>query len=120
MLPDVINVAEKLATFSDQWSPKIIAQLNDYHFKLAKIEGEFVWHSHDETDEVFFVMDGALVIKFRDGEITLTNGELCVIPKGIEHKPVADKECRILLVEPVGIKTTHESGEMTQAVDIWI
>ena len=120
MLPGAINVTEKLAAFSDQWSPKTIAQLNDYHFKVAKVEGEFVWHSHGETDEVFFVMEGVLIIKLREGDITLKEGELCVIPKGIEHKSVADKECHILLVEPAGINTTPESGEETTAEDIWI
>lgn len=105
-----INIREKFSLFDDQWSPKIIAQLNDYHFKIAKIEGEFVWHSHAETDEVFIVIDGEFEMQLRDGNITLKEGEMCVIPKGVEHRPVAEKECAIMMVELAGTVNTGDAG----------
>ena len=109
-----INLQEKLAKFSDHWSPKIIAQMNDYHFKLVKFKGDFVWHSHIDTDEVFIVLDGEMSIQFRDGRVDLKSGEMFVVPKGEEHKPLADKECKILLVEPAGtINTGDSGGELT-------
>ena len=101
-----INFIEKFSKFTEHWSPKIIAQLNDYHFKLAKVQGEFVWHNHPETDEVFIVVKGRLDILFREGKVTLDEGEMFVVPKGMEHKPVANKECHILLVEPAGLLST--------------
>jgi mannose-6-phosphate isomerase-like protein (cupin superfamily) len=94
----------------NQWDPRIIAQLNDYHFKIAKIQGEFVWHSHPETDEVFLVVEGSLTIHLRDQDLHLDPGELCVIPKGIEHKPGAEIECQILMVEPAGTLNTGDAG----------
>ena len=94
-----INFREKFATFSEQWSPKIIAQMNDYHFKIVKIQGEFVWHRHADTDEVFIVLDGELTIHFRDGEVALRSGEMFVIPRGVEHKPFARRECKMMLGE---------------------
>lgn len=116
-----INFREKLAKFSEQWSPKIIAQMNNYHFKLVKIQGEFVWHSHGETDDVFIVLDGQMSIELRDGWVDLKAGEMFVVPKGVEHKPVAEGECQLLLVEPVGtINTGDTGGEMTAADDVWI
>jgi len=116
-----INFAEKFARFSEQWSPKIIAQLNDYHFKLAKIQGDFVWHSHPETDEVFVVIDGEMAIHFRDGHVTLKTGEMCVVPKGVEHKPFAQDECKTLLVEPAGtVNTGDAGGELTAENNVWI
>jgi mannose-6-phosphate isomerase-like protein (cupin superfamily) len=105
-----INIKEKFTLFDQQWSPKIIAQLNDYHFKIAKIEGEFVWHSHADTDEVFIVIDGELEMQLRDSSLTLTEGEMCVIPKGVEHRPVAEKECAILMVELAGTLNTGDAG----------
>ena len=118
---NVIDFQEKLGLFSDQWSPKIIAQMNDYHFKLAKIEGEFVWHSHPETDEVFIVIDGVFEMQLRDGSLTLTAGEMCVIPKGVEHRPVAARECAILLVEPAGtVNTGDAGGDLTKEDVEWI
>ena len=105
-----INLQEKFSLFSEQWSPKIIGQMNDYHFKIAKIQGEFVWHSHPETDEVFIVIDGEFELQLRDGSLTLTEGEMCVVPKGVEHRPVAAKECAILMVEPVGTLNTGDAG----------
>ena len=105
-----ISIKHKFTLFTEQWSPRIIAQLNDYHFKIAKIEGEFVWHSHPETDEVFIVIEGEFEIQLRDGNLTLTEGEMCVIPKGVEHKPVAEKECAIMMVEPAGTLNTGDAG----------
>ena len=116
-----INLNQKLMLFSEHWSPKIIAQMNDYHFKLAKVQGEFVWHDHPETDEVFIVVNGQLEIHFRDGSVTLNEGELFVVPKGIEHKPVAKEECHILLVEPAGTVNTGDIvNEKTVANNVWI
>ena len=116
-----INLKDKFSRFSEQWSPKIIAQMNDYHFKIAKIEGEFIWHDHPETDEVFIVFKGQLEIQLRDGSVVLSEGELFVVPKGMEHKPVAKQECHILLVEPKGTLNTGDVvNERTAANDIWI
>jgi mannose-6-phosphate isomerase-like protein (cupin superfamily) len=116
-----INFKEKLSKFSEQWSPKIIAQLNDYHFKLAKVQGEFIWHDHPETDEVFIVVKGYLDILFRDGKVSLNEGEMFVVPKGVEHKPVAENECHILLVEPAGtVNTGNVTDVKTAPNDIWI
>ena len=121
MTYQAVNVEEKLSKFSEHWSPKIIAQMNDYHFKLAKVQGEFIWHNHPETDEVFLVIKGQLNIHFRDGQVALNEGELYVVPRGVEHKPVADEECHILLIEPAGTINTGEIvDEKTAAADIWI
>lgn len=117
----VINFQAKLARFSDRWAPKVIAQMNDYQFKLAKIEGEFVWHSHADTDEVFIVLDGRMTIELRDGRVELGPGEMFVVPKGVEHKPAALGECRILLVEPAGtVNTGAAGGALTAPNDVWI
>ena len=116
-----INIADKLSKFSDHWAPKVIAQMNDYQFKLVKIQGEFVWHSHQETDEVFIVLDGEMTIDFRDGNVELKSGEMFVVPKGIEHKPAAKEECRMMLVEPCGvINTGNAGGSYTSPNDVWI
>jgi mannose-6-phosphate isomerase-like protein (cupin superfamily) len=116
-----INLQEKLSKFSEHWSPKIIAQMNDYHLKLAKVQGEFDWHSHPETDEVFLVVKGKLDIHFRDGVISLDEGEIYVVPKGKEHKPMAESECHILLIEPAGTVNTGEVvSDKTAPNDIWI
>ena len=116
-----INFEEKLGKFSEQWSPRIIAQMNDYHFKIVKVQGEFVWHDHPETDEVFMVLQGRLEIQFRDGRVILREGEMFVVPKGLEHRPVAEEECHILLVEPAGtINTGDIVNERTAANDVWI
>ncbi|HEU5139580.1 MAG TPA: cupin domain-containing protein [Bacillales bacterium] len=116
-----INLDEKLSKFCDRWSPKVICEMNDYQFKLAKVSGDFVWHEHKETDEVFIVLDGEMAISFRDGEVRLSKGEMYVIPKGIEHKPYAEKECHIMLVEPKGVVNTGETkGELTAENDVWI
>ena len=95
--------------------------MNDYHFKLVKVQGEFVWHDHPETDEVFIVLKGVLKIQFRDGSVVLNEGELFVVPKGREHKPVANQECHLLLIEPAGtLNTGGLVNERTAANDIWI
>ncbi|KGJ88028.1 cupin domain-containing protein [Thalassotalea sp. ND16A] len=117
----VINFKEKFNKFEDHWSPRVIAEMNDYQFKLVKVEGEFVWHDHPDTDEVFIVMEGILTIEFRDGNVTLQSGEMYVIPKGVEHKPVAKSECKIMIVEPKGIVNTGDSGSaLTAENDIWV
>jgi mannose-6-phosphate isomerase-like protein (cupin superfamily) len=109
-----INIANKLASFHDRWSPKIIADLNDSHVKLAKAQGEFVWHQHAEEDELFIVLRGQLTIELRDGAVTLGPGELVVIPKGVEHRPVAQEECHLMLIEPKGTRHTGDvESELT-------
>ena len=116
-----INIKDKLSKFSDHWSPKIIAQMNDYHFKLVKFKGDFVWHQHDDTDETFIVLEGKMRIDFRDGSVELKKGEMFVVPKGVEHKPFAEDECQILLVEPAGVVNTGDAGgEMTAEMDVWV
>ena len=116
-----VNFQDKLQKFSEHWSPKIIAQMNDYHFKIVKIQGEFIWHDHPETDEVFMVLKGQLKILFRDGQVVLQEGEMFVVPKGLEHKPLAEQECHILLVEPAGTVNTGDLvNERTAANDVWI
>ena len=121
MLPTVVNLAGKLGLFSEHWSPKIVAQLNDYHFKIVKVQGDFVWHSHPDTDEVFIVLDGELRIDFRDGAVRLGTGELLVVPQGVEHKPYAEQECHVLLVEPAGTPNTGDAGGARTAEDgVWI
>jgi mannose-6-phosphate isomerase-like protein (cupin superfamily) len=116
-----INLAEKLTKFSDHWAPRVIAEMNDYQLKLVKIQGEFVWHSHAETDEVFLVLEGEMVIELRDGRVAMKSGELYIVPKGVEHRPVAIQECSILLIEPRGLVNTGEAGgELTAPNDQWV
>ncbi|MBI5032464.1 MAG: cupin domain-containing protein [Chloroflexi bacterium] len=121
MTYSTINLQDKLNKFSEHWSPKIIARMNDYHFKLVKIQGDFVWHSHAETDEVFIVLEGEMRIEFRDGKVDLHANEMFVVPKGIEHRPYAGQECKILLIEPAGtVNTGNAGGELTADNDTWI
>jgi len=116
-----VNFKDKLALFDDHWSPRIVARMNDLHFKLVKFQGEFVWHQHDDTDETFIVLDGDMTIEFRDGVVALAAGEMFVVPKGKEHRPVARSECRILLVEPAGtVNTGDAGGSLTAEDDVWI
>lgn len=116
-----INFAEKLPLFSDQWQPRVLAELNDYQFKIVRIEGDFIWHDHEDTDEAFIVLEGTLRIDFRDGAVTLGPGEMYVVPKGVEHKPYAEQEVKMLLIEPRGtLNTGHEGGERTAENDRWI
>ncbi len=117
---EVVNLEDKFARISDLWSPKILAELNDYQIKAVRLQGEFVWHKHDETDELFLVTKGSLVIRFRDRDVALGPGELLVVPKGVEHMPVAEEECELLLIEPAGTPNTGDAGgERTVAAD-WI
>ena len=116
-----INIEKKFLKFTDQWAPKIIAQLNDYQFKLVKIKGSFVWHRHDETDEVFFVIDGKMKIEFRNSVIELEKGEMYVVRKGVDHKPYAKEECKVMLIEPKGIINTGKTlSPFTIENETWI
>ncbi|WP_105169987.1 cupin domain-containing protein [Pseudoalteromonas sp. T1lg23B] len=121
MSSEKINLQEKLAKFSEHWSPRVIAQMNDYQFKLAKFKGEFTWHAHNDTDEVFLVIEGKMGIEFRDKVVELSEGEMYVVPKGVEHKPFAHEECKVMLVEPSGVVNTGDAGgELTAQNDVWI
>ncbi|HAW93584.1 MULTISPECIES: cupin domain-containing protein [unclassified Arsukibacterium] len=117
-----INFAEKLALFSELWTPKVIAQMNDYQFKLVKLKGDFVWHDHKDTDETFIVLKGSLRIDFRDGFVNIGAGEMYVVPKGVEHKPYAEQQAEVLLIEPRGVINTGDGdvSEHTASNDIWI
>lgn len=116
-----INLRDKLALFSEHWSPRVVAEMNDYQFKLARLQGEFVWHAHADTDETFIVLEGELSIEMRDGEVRLGPGEMFVVPKGTEHRPVATRECCVLLVEPRGVVNTGDTGgAYTAANDRWV
>lgn len=117
-----INFDNKFNLFKEHWSPKIIAEMNDYQFKVVKIEGDFVWHQHADTDETFIVLEGDLRIDFRDGSVNLSSGEMYVVPKGIEHKPYAEKQVKMLLIEPKGIANTGDeaASEITAESDVWI
>jgi mannose-6-phosphate isomerase-like protein (cupin superfamily) len=116
-----INFGQKLGLIAEQWQPKVIAEMNDYQFKLVKLEGDFVWHDHKETDETFMVLDGVLRIDFRDGAVQISAGEMFVVPKGVEHKPYAASEVKLLLIEPRGVRNTgDQGGERTAPNDAWI
>tara|TARA_B100001750_G_scaffold138135_1_gene110020 strand:+ start:1691 stop:2050 length:360 start_codon:yes stop_codon:yes gene_type:complete len=116
-----INLKEKLSKFSEHWTPKIIAEMNDYQFKLVKIKGDFVWHDHADTDEVFIVLEGKMTIEFEDETVELNEGDMYVVPKGIQHKPHAENECKVLLVEPRGVVNTgNTEGDLTASNDVWI
>jgi mannose-6-phosphate isomerase-like protein (cupin superfamily) len=116
-----INLSEKFGKFAETWAPRVIAEMNDYQFKLVRIQGEFVWHSHADTDEVFIVVDGKMRIELRDGHVDLKSGEMFVVPRGVEHKPSAQAECQLMLVEPRGVVNTGEAGGvLTAKNDIWV
>ncbi|WP_370286101.1 cupin domain-containing protein [Pseudooceanicola nanhaiensis] len=117
-----ISPLAKTALFSEQWQPKVVAEMNDYQFKVARLEGDFVWHSHADTDETFIVLEGSLRIDFRDGAVELAAGEMFVVPKGKEHKPFAAKEVKVMLIEPRGVVNTgdEDQGERTAQNDVWI
>tara|TARA_B100000700_G_scaffold11195_1_gene11398 strand:+ start:54 stop:440 length:387 start_codon:yes stop_codon:yes gene_type:complete len=116
-----INLKEKLSMFSEHWSPKVISELNDYQIKLVKIQGDFVWHNHSDTDELFFVIEGKMNIEFENETVELNKGEMYVVPKGVEHRPYAEKECEIMLIEPRGVINTGESqNDLTASNDVWI
>ena len=111
-----VNLAEKFALFSEHWTPKIVGEVDDYHVKIAKLQGEFVWHKHDEEDELFMVIDGTLTIRLRDRDVRLEPGEFLVVPKGVEHMPVADEECKLLMFERQGVLNTGDvESELTVA-----
>ena len=110
MAKEALDIAEKLSLFSEYWSPKVVARLNDYEIKLVKLKGEFVWHTHEDTDEVFLVVDGKLTIQLRDGNVDVEAGQLFVVPKGVEHCPIAEREVHALLIEPVSVVNTGDAG----------
>ena len=119
--PEPIHLAEKLAQFHQHWSPRVIAELNDYQFKVVKLLGDFVWHAHDHTDEAFLVLAGEMAIGFRDRTVTLQAGDLFVVPRGVEHITRAPRECHALLIEPRGVVNTGEAGgNLTAQNDVWI
>lgn len=116
-----LNFDQKLGLFNEHWTPKVIAEMNDYQFKLVKIQGDFVWHDHTDTDETFIVLEGKLRIDFRDGQVELDKGEMYVVPKGVEHKPYAENEVKLLLIEPRDVKNTGDKGgDRTAENDVWI
>ena len=116
-----INFVQKFGLFQEQWQPKVIAEMNDYQFKIVKLEGDFIWHDHKNTDETFIVLDGTLRIDFRDGAVRISAGEMFVVPKGIEHKPYAEGEVKLLLIEPRGVPNTGDAGgDRTAELDVWI
>ena len=116
-----INLKEKLSKFSDHWSPKIIAEMNDYQFKLVKIKGDFVWHNHADTDETFIIVEGKMKIEFENETVELNEGEMYVVPKGVEHIPCAETECKIMLIEPRGVVNTgNTEGDLTASNDVWV
>ena len=119
---DKVNLVEKLAKFSDLWTPKVIAEMNNYQFKLVKIKGEFVWHEHHNTDEAFIVLEGKMRIEFEnDNSVELTEGEMFIVPRGLRHKPCADEECRVMLVEPRGVVNTgNADSKLTAPNDEWV
>jgi len=114
---EVVDIAEKLSLFSEHWSPKVVARLNDYEIKVVKVKGEFVWHTHEDTDELFIVVAGELTIQLRDGDVRLSPGQLFV-PRGSEHCPIADGEVHALLIEPTGVVNTGDAGgDLTATYD---
>ncbi|TRX75264.1 cupin domain-containing protein [Pseudomonas mangiferae] len=116
-----VNLAQKASLIEQQWSPRVVAEMNDYQFKVVRIEGEFIWHSHPETDEAFLVLEGTLRIDLRDGCVHVSAGELYVVPRGVEHRTAADGEAKVMMIEPRGILNTgHEGGERTAVSDLWI
>ena len=116
-----VNLVEKLSAFSEFWAPRVVAEMNDYQFKLVKLEGEFVWHSHQDTDETFLVIAGEMEIGFRERTVTVRAGELFVVPKGVEHITRAARECHALIVEPRGVVNTGDAGgAMTARNDVWV
>ena len=116
-----LNFKDKLSLFDEHWTPKVIAEMNNYQFKVVKAQGDFVWHDHDDTDGTFIVLEGKLRIDFRDGHVELSDGEMFVVPKGVEHKPYAEEEVKVLLIEPRGVKNTRDIGsELSAENDVWI
>jgi mannose-6-phosphate isomerase-like protein (cupin superfamily) len=110
MAPRGVNLAERFSRFTEQWSPKVVARLNDCEIKIVRIQGEFVWHTHEDTDELFLVLAGELTIRLRDGDVVLSAGEMYVVPRGVEHCPVATDEVQAVLIEPTGVVNTGDAG----------
>lgn len=118
---EALNFEHKLDLLEDYWSPRVIAEMNDYQFKIVKLQGDFIWHEHADTDETFIILEGSLRIDFRDGHVELNKGEMYVVPRGVEHKPYADHEAKLLLIEPSGVVNTGDKGgELTADNDVWI
>lgn len=117
-MPEAINLAHKLAQFSEQWSPKIVGQFNGHDLMVVKVEGEFVWHDHPDTDDFFMVLDGEVRIETEEGNVTLGPGEVYVVPKGVRHRPVADNEAHLLLIEPAGTPNTGDTATAAEKVSI--
>ncbi len=118
-MTDKVNIPEKLASFSDHWAPRIVARYNDHEVRLVKVEGEFIWHKHEDTDELFLILDCELDMEFRDRTVTLQAGELLVVPKGAEHRPCARKgEVKLLLIDPKDMPNTGDPATATVAVEI--
>tara|TARA_B100000676_G_C17979549_1_gene788152 strand:+ start:798 stop:1157 length:360 start_codon:yes stop_codon:yes gene_type:complete len=116
-----VNFTKKFSKFTEHWSPKVIAEMNDYQFKLVKIKGDFVWHNHVDTDEAFIVLEGSMFIEFENEVLKLNEGEMYVVPKGVHHKPYATDECKVMLVEPKGVRNTgNATSELTASNDVWI
>tara|TARA_B100000683_G_C12483516_1_gene552216 strand:- start:635 stop:994 length:360 start_codon:yes stop_codon:yes gene_type:complete len=116
-----INLDEKFALFDEHWTPKIITELNDYQIKIVKVEGDFVWHNHSDTDEFFLVIEGTLFIEFENETMELNAGELYVVPQGVQHRPFATEECKIMLIEPRDVVNTgEEKSDLTASNDVWI
>ena len=117
-----INFSEKLNLFNEHWQPKVISEMNDYQFKIAKIKGEFIWHSHKDTDETFIVLKGEIKIDFKDGKVVVKQGEMFVVPAGVEHRPSSNKESHIMLIEPKGVVNTGENvdSNLRAENDVWI
>jgi mannose-6-phosphate isomerase-like protein (cupin superfamily) len=116
-----VNFRQKFALFEEQFQPKVVAEMNDYQFKIVRLQGDFVWHDHKDTDETFIVIEGELRIDFRDGTVRIGAGEMFVVPKGVEHKPYAESEVKLLLIEPRGVPNTGDAGgERTAPNDVWI
>jgi mannose-6-phosphate isomerase-like protein (cupin superfamily) len=113
-----INLADKLATFDEHWSPRIVGAFNGHDIMVVKVNGEFVWHSHSDTDDLFLVLKGQLRIDLPDGAVELSEGEMFVVPKGVQHRPVADEEAHVMLIEPAGTPNTGDSDERSPAVKV--
>lgn len=121
MSNDVVNLNQKFGLINEQWTPKVIAEMNDYQFKIVRLQGDFVWHDHQDTDEAFLVLEGTLRIDLRDRQVNIGPGELFVVPKGVEHKPFAEEEVKVMLIEPRGVVNTGQvGGERTAVNDVWI
>lgn len=120
MQPEVVNIKEKFSSFNEQWSPKIIGEMNDSYVKIAKLQGEFVWHLHENEDEMFFVIQGSLTIRLRDRDLVINEGEFVIIPRGVEHMPVAEEEVKVMLLEPKAtVNTGNVESDRTVEAD-WI